>query len=313
MLITSVFTVASFSMVSIPSTQSAYSDSHESSALGLIQELRNTLNNMDISRSLKTSLQGPLTNIEKILTDRDPANDVDACNKLNDFISSVDDKTESGRLTSAQGAELISQAEAVLDALGCNGGGEPGDEDNDSDGYTVAEGDCNDDDANVNPGETEIANEIDDNCNGQIDEGTGGTEFTPDSFERNNDFSTRADLGEIPDTGEPKSFEANFHSESDTSDWYQILATEESDVLETEFLTTFQLTNIPSGSDYDLSIYDAEGSLISQSLVGGNSNEIITVPWAASIGLDEKIFVIEVTNFLGTASSQSYTLTVIHK
>jgi hypothetical protein len=45
-------------------------------------------------------------------------------------------------------------------------------EDNDSDGFTVAEGDCNDDDAGINPEETETANGIDDNCDGEVDEGT---------------------------------------------------------------------------------------------------------------------------------------------
>ena len=45
-------------------------------------------------------------------------------------------------------------------------------EDNDHDGYTVAEGDCDDHEAGVHPGATENANGVDDDCDGEIDEGT---------------------------------------------------------------------------------------------------------------------------------------------
>jgi hypothetical protein len=70
-----------------------------------------TINIMDISKSLKTSLLGPLTNAEKILTDKDETNDHDACTKLNDFITSVNNKIGmKGGLTSAQADELLSQA-----------------------------------------------------------------------------------------------------------------------------------------------------------------------------------------------------------
>jgi serine/threonine-protein kinase len=50
--------------------------------------------------------------------------------------------------------------------------GTPGDED--GDGYTVAMGDCDDTDPDVNPGRSEarIANGVDDDCDGRVDEGT---------------------------------------------------------------------------------------------------------------------------------------------
>ena len=41
--------------------------------------------------------------------------------------------------------------------------------DGDGDGYTTPE-DCNDSDASVNPGVTELCDGIDNNCDGQIDE-----------------------------------------------------------------------------------------------------------------------------------------------
>ncbi|NIO09158.1 MAG: hypothetical protein GTO40_14555, partial [Deltaproteobacteria bacterium] len=42
-------------------------------------------------------------------------------------------------------------------------------------GYVANSGDCNDANASINPGATEVCNGIDDNCSGQIDEGVTTT------------------------------------------------------------------------------------------------------------------------------------------
>jgi len=44
------------------------------------------------------------------------------------------------------------------------------DEDGDQDGYTPSEGDCDDTDAGINPGATEVCNSLDDDCDGAVDE-----------------------------------------------------------------------------------------------------------------------------------------------
>ena len=51
--------------------------------------------------------------------------------------------------------------------------------DGDGDGVCQSDNDCNDTDPNVYPGTTEVVNGIDDNCNGVIDEGLGGSWGVP--------------------------------------------------------------------------------------------------------------------------------------
>lgn len=43
--------------------------------------------------------------------------------------------------------------------------------DNDADGFTTCQGDCNDNNANIRPGAIEVCNGVDDDCDGQVDEG----------------------------------------------------------------------------------------------------------------------------------------------
>src|SRR5436190_382206 len=61
---------------------------------------------------------------------------------------------------------LESEATVYFDVLGLE------DQDHDHDGWSIATGDCNDEDPSVHPGAAEYANGADDDCDGTIDEGT---------------------------------------------------------------------------------------------------------------------------------------------
>ncbi len=62
------------------------------------------------------------------------------------------------------------------------GDDDSGSVDNDHDGYTVADGDCDDNEPGINPGAEEHANGVDDDCDGEIDEGTGTEDHDGDGF-----------------------------------------------------------------------------------------------------------------------------------
>jgi hypothetical protein len=75
--------------------------------------------------------------------------------------------------------------------------GEAGDEDHD--GYSLAEGDCDDGDPEISPAAAETCNGADDNCNGYVDEGVGETRYA----DRDGDGHGDRDRSEVRCAAEP--------------------------------------------------------------------------------------------------------------
>ncbi|MED5285818.1 MAG: putative metal-binding motif-containing protein, partial [Planctomycetota bacterium] len=74
--------------------------------------------------------------------------------------------------------------------------------DDDGDGYTEDEGDCDDADEGRHPDAEELYNEIDDDCDGIIDEGTAGYDDDGDGFTEIEDDCDDADASVSPDAEE---------------------------------------------------------------------------------------------------------------
>lgn len=84
-----------------------------------IQDLIAYIEGLGISGGTKNALLGPLKQATRILTDRYTQNDGAACGKLDEFLTTVDEKEAAGQLTSGQALQLRQAAQAIKVNEGC--------------------------------------------------------------------------------------------------------------------------------------------------------------------------------------------------
>ena len=73
--------------------------------------------------------------------------------------------------------------------------------DDDGDGYTELDGDCNDADASIAPGQSESADGVDQDCDGTVDEGTAAYDDDGDGYTENGGDCDDADADIYPASG----------------------------------------------------------------------------------------------------------------
>ena len=93
---------------------------HTSTPSESIQNLIDTINDLDISKRAKTSLTASLKIAIKLLTDDNPDNDKAPCRILDAFLATVHAFEAIKQLTSLQAEQLSQQAIAIKNSLGCD-------------------------------------------------------------------------------------------------------------------------------------------------------------------------------------------------
>ncbi len=161
-------------------------------------------------------------------------------------------------------------------------------------GYASSSGDCDDGDSGVNPGATESCNEVDDDCDGDINEGLG------DGYEPNESYPG-TDLGSMDGDGyciyyygyisgsaAVQAISGTIHEPDDVDyylfetadDWYDCFD-------ESGYGVQVSLTSIPSGHDYVLELWHVDsGSLVASSDNSGNSSESLSYTGSYSFSTD---------------------------
>ena len=131
---------------------------------------------------------------------------------------------------------------------------DPLNHDNDGDGQTENEGDCDDDDAEVYTGNTEVCDEVDNNCDGDVNEPWW------DTYDPNESSSSYYDLGEVDDgflwAGDVLTLSGLTIHEPNDEDWFHI-DVDDDWYDNAEF--SVQVTGLPTDGDWTLELWDANG------------------------------------------------------
>jgi hypothetical protein len=123
--------------------------------------------------------------------------------------------------------------------------------DNDGDGYTENGGDCDDANPNVSPGDAEVCDSVDQDCDGDVNEDWW------DTYEQNETQSAAYDFGKIGGliwSGDTLTASGLTLSDPNDEDWY-IFDADEIIILEDVYFD-ITVSGLPSGGNWVVELYD---------------------------------------------------------
>lgn len=134
---------------------------------------------------------------------------------------------------------------------------DPLNHDNDGDGQTENEGDCDDDDADIFSGNTEVCDDVDNDCDGDINEDWW------DTYEVNDSEVSYYELGEVDDgflwSGDTLTLSGLTIHEPLEEDWFHI---DVDDAWYDNAEFEIQVTGLPTSGSWTLELWDANSGSI---------------------------------------------------
>ena len=166
---------------------------------------------------------------------------------------------------------------------------DPDNWDDDGDGQTENEGDCDDGDADVYSGNTEVCDEVDNNCDGKVNEDWW------DTYEENEDEYSYYDLGEVDDgflwAGDTLTIEGLTIHGPDDEDWFHV---DVDDAWYDNADFEIQVTGLTTSGNWTLELWDANSGTIAISDSDAGSGKLSVAFEGSLTDYDEDNWLIRV-------------------